>query len=41
LLARASGLDVEGIWSVDPGAYARRAPDLEHAELLTLARRPR
>jgi SAM-dependent methyltransferase len=40
LLARQSGLDVESIWSVDPGGYARRAPDLEHAELLVLARRP-
>jgi len=40
LLARQSGLDVAGIWSVDPGAYARRPPDLEHAELLVLARRP-
>jgi SAM-dependent methyltransferase len=40
LLARQSGLDVETIWSVDPGGYARQAPDLEHSELLVLARRP-
>lgn len=41
LLARASGLDVEGVWSVDPGDYARRSPDIEHAEFLLVARKPR
>jgi SAM-dependent methyltransferase len=40
LLAAAVGLDVEAIWSVEPGAYARAAPDLEHAELFLLAERP-
>ena len=40
LLAAASGLEVEHIWSVDPGGYAERPPDLEHAELLIVARRP-
>jgi SAM-dependent methyltransferase len=40
LLVAGVGLEVEHIWSVDPGAYARRVPDLEHAELLTVARCP-
>ncbi len=40
LLARSSGLDVEAVWSVDPGDYARRTPDLDHAEFLLLARNP-
>lgn len=40
LLARSAGLDVEGLWSVDPGDYARRTPDLDHAEFLLVARRP-
>jgi SAM-dependent methyltransferase len=40
LLAAATGLEVEHIWSVDPGSYERRPPDLEHAELLVLARCP-
>jgi SAM-dependent methyltransferase len=40
LLAASAGLDVEHLWSVDPGAYAERPPDLEHAELLVVARRP-
>lgn len=40
LLARAAGLVPEGLWAVRPGAYARRPPDLEHEELLLVARRP-
>jgi SAM-dependent methyltransferase len=40
LLAVASGLHVEDVWSVTPGDYARRAPDLDHPEFLLLARRP-
>ena len=40
LLAAAAGLDVDAIWAVDPGDYARRPPDLEHAELLLVAHRP-
>jgi SAM-dependent methyltransferase len=39
LLAAAAGLDVEAIWSVEPGDYARRPPDLDHAEFLLLARK--
>jgi cyclopropane fatty-acyl-phospholipid synthase-like methyltransferase len=38
-LAR-SGLEPVGIWSVEPGDYARRPPDLEHPEFLVIARRP-
>lgn len=40
LLAGAAGLEVEHVWSVDPGDYARRPPDLDHAEFLLVARRP-
>ncbi len=30
----AAGLDVERLWSVEPGRYAATPPDLEHAEFL-------
>lgn len=40
LLAARSGLLVEQIWSVSPGDYARRAPDLDHHEFLMVAQRP-
>ncbi len=40
LLASASGLAVEHLWSVTPGAYARTPPDLDHPEFLVVARRP-
>jgi len=40
LLATAAGLVPEHVWSVTPGDYARRPPDLEHPEHLLLARRP-
>lgn len=39
LLARDAGLDVVGLWSVTPGRYERRPPDLEHPELLLIAER--
>lgn len=39
LLAAAAGAEVEAIWSVAPGDYARRAPDLEHPEWLSVLRR--
>jgi SAM-dependent methyltransferase len=39
-LAADAGLRVLGLWSVTPGAYDRRPPDLEHPELLLLAERP-
>ena len=37
LLAAGAGLRVTGLWSVGPGAYARRPPDLEHPEFLLTA----
>ncbi len=40
LLARSAGLVVDHIWSVTPGSYARRPPDLDHPEFLVIARRP-
>jgi SAM-dependent methyltransferase len=40
LLAARSGLQVENIWSVSPGEYARREPDLDHHEFLLVAQRP-
>jgi SAM-dependent methyltransferase len=40
LLARAVGLVPEEIWSVTPGAYAAEPPDLDHPELLLIARKP-
>ena len=40
LLAARAGLQVEQLWSVSPGEYARNAPDLDHHEFLLVARRP-
>jgi SAM-dependent methyltransferase len=40
LLALGVGLVPEEVWSVEPGAFARRPPDLEHPELMLVARRP-
>lgn len=37
LLATRSGLVVRDLWSVTPGDYARRAPDLDHPEFLLVA----
>jgi SAM-dependent methyltransferase len=39
LLAALSGLEVLEVWSVSPGAYAPGPPDLDHPELLLVARR--
>ena len=39
-LAERAGLEVEGIWSVEPGAYRREAPTTESAEFLLLALLP-
>ncbi|MGH9037195.1 MAG: class I SAM-dependent methyltransferase [Acidimicrobiia bacterium] len=39
LMMAAAGLETVGLWSVDPGDYARRPPDLDHAEFLAIARR--
>jgi ubiquinone/menaquinone biosynthesis C-methylase UbiE len=38
LLAERAGLVVEAIWSVTPGDYGERAPDLDHPEFLLVAR---
>lgn len=40
LLAIGVGLVPESVWSVAPGDFARRAPDLEHPELMLVARKP-
>jgi SAM-dependent methyltransferase len=37
LLCGQAGLTVHDIWSVTPGAYERRPPDLEHPEWLVVA----
>ena len=37
LMAQAAGVAVDGLWSVNPGDYAKREPDLEHAEFLLIA----
>jgi SAM-dependent methyltransferase len=37
LLCRAARLDPEHVWSVTPGGYAKRDPDLDHPEFLTVA----
>jgi SAM-dependent methyltransferase len=39
LLAIGCGLVPEHVWSVTPGDFARRKPDLEHPELMLVARR--
>jgi hypothetical protein len=36
----AADLDLVALWSVEPGDYARRPPDLDHPEFLVIARRP-
>jgi SAM-dependent methyltransferase len=40
LLAAAAGLDVEHVWSVGPGEYARNPPTIESYEFLLVAVRP-
>jgi SAM-dependent methyltransferase len=40
LLALGVGLVPEEVWSVEPGDFARRPPDLEHPEFMLVARRP-
>ena len=39
LLASQTGLDVVGLWSVTPGRYERRPPDLDQPELMLIAER--
>jgi SAM-dependent methyltransferase len=38
--AAGAGLDVEEVWSVEPGRWARRPPELDLPELLVVARMP-
>jgi SAM-dependent methyltransferase len=38
LLTERAGLDVDHVWSVDPGQYERREPTIETAELLVVGR---
>lgn len=40
LLAIGCGLVPEHVWGVAPGDYACRAPDLDHPELMLVARKP-
>ncbi|HEU4480649.1 MAG TPA: class I SAM-dependent methyltransferase [Actinomycetota bacterium] len=40
LLSLGVGLVPEEVWSVEPGDFARRPPDLEHPEFMLVARRP-
>lgn len=40
LMARMARLEVEEIWSVQPGAYGRNPPDAVHPEFLMIASRP-
>ena len=39
LMAEAAGLRPEQVWSVTPGDYAARPPDIDHPEFLLLATR--
>nr|MBA3348963.1 hypothetical protein [Actinomycetota bacterium] len=39
LLALGVGLIPDAVWAVEAGGYARRAPDLDHPELMLLAHR--
>lgn len=40
LMATTAGLVVDHLWSVTPGAYDGRPPDLDHPEFLLVAHRP-
>ena len=40
LLAVRAGLEVDAVWSVTPGDYARRAPTIDLHEFLLIAHRP-
>jgi SAM-dependent methyltransferase len=40
LLAGGAGLVVDALWSVGPGDYAARPPDVDHPEWLLVASRP-
>jgi SAM-dependent methyltransferase len=36
LMAAAAGVEVRALWSVRPGSYAERPPDIDHPELLLI-----
>jgi SAM-dependent methyltransferase len=40
LLAERAGLEVQAVWSVGPGDYARRPPTIDSYEFLLVAERP-
>lgn len=40
LLAIGVGLVPDEVWSVEPGSFERRTPDLDHPELMLLAHKP-
>lgn len=40
LLADRAGLRVDAVWSVTPGEYSRRAPEIDRPEFLLVATRP-
>lgn len=40
LLAIGVGLIPDEVWSVEPGNYAKRKPDLDHPELMLVAHKP-
>ena len=40
LLAGRAGLQVDAVWSVTPGEYARRIPEIDRPEFLLVATRP-
>ena len=40
LMALGVGLIPESVWAVEPGDFAKRPPDLDHPELMLVARRP-
>jgi SAM-dependent methyltransferase len=40
LLALGVGLIPEHVWSVEPGDFAERTPDIEHPEFMLVARKP-
>jgi hypothetical protein len=40
LLLERVGLEVEDIWSVEPGSYGRNVPTIDSAELLAVSRKP-
>ncbi|MEX1218260.1 MAG: methyltransferase domain-containing protein [Acidimicrobiales bacterium] len=40
LLAARAGLEVTALWSVTPGEYAQRPPEIDRPEFLLVARRP-